>query len=386
MYSSYGKTSSGPRAHTAADGHIRCAGSRASGTKGGKERRFSDAGRPCAELELDALDRTSITVSLSPMLSVLSLLTDALRGRYAGMPAWLRRPTEKALAVAERAAIAPLAAPGRCVVPDVVVPISPGADTSVHEQIDCLHATPADRVLHDIERAFGTDVPPRWRPVVDAPERWLRGYAHSLAAAWQILAPLWQHMDGSLHREIERVAVATVRRRHDVLLSELSRHIALRNTSLHLPDHEPTHVTLRGRPLVLAPMIAGSASMITGLDHADCVWIGYPLPALADTATDPSAERAGAAAKNALSLILGQHRATILQLAGRPLNMGEIADRLYYTPGTLTYHCNHLVKAGLVQRVRDGRRILLVRTDRGDTLLDLLGGGGERVSARSQPR
>ena len=59
-------------------------------------------------------------------------------------------------------------------------------------------------------------------------------------------------------------------------------------------------------------------------------------------------------------------------MADRPRSMSEIATRLHYLPGTITYHCDLLVRANLVERIRHGRRSLLVRTDRGTRLLDVL--------------
>lgn len=75
-----------------------------------------------------------------------------------------------------------------------------------------------------------------------------------------------------------------------------------------------------------------------------------------------------------LDTVLGRHRAAILRMADRPRSMGEIAGILHYLPGTITYHCDLLVRADLVERIRDGRHSLLIRTDRGTRLVDVLDG------------
>jgi len=59
-------------------------------------------------------------------------------------------------------------------------------------------------------------------------------------------------------------------------------------------------------------------------------------------------------------------------MTGRPCSMGEIATRLHYLPGTITYHCDLLVRANLARRIRRGRHSLLVRTDLGTRLLGVL--------------
>lgn len=332
----------------------------------------------CAKLEVDTLGRITTAVSLSPMLSLLSMLTVALRGRFAKMPMRLRQASERMLTVAGHATVAPLAE-GECsVIPSTVMPVSPGANISMNEQIDRLRAVSADELLRDIELTFGRRIPARWQVVVDEPRSWLLGYTRGLTRAWRILEPLWQHMDFFIHREIERVAIATVRGRNRILLNGLSPHVSLQGPLLYLPGSEPAGVTPRGRSLILAPMIAASGSLITSLDHTGCVWIAYPLPALADgrAADSPSATSEGA-----LDRILGGHRATILRLAGCPLNMGELAQKAYYSAGTLTYHCNLLVKAGLLERVRAGRHMLLARTGRGDALLELFEEDTESVQS-----
>lgn len=326
----------------------------------------------CAKLEVDTLGRITTAVSLSPMLSLLSMLAAAIRGRFAEMPVRLRQASERMLTVAGHATIAPLAEGEHSVIPSTVMPVSPGADISVNEQIDRLRAVSADELLRDIELTFGRRIPARWQVVVDEPRSWLLGYTRGLTRAWRILEPLWQNMDCFIHREIERVATATVRGRNRILLNGLSPHVSLQGPLLYLPGSEPESVTLRDRSLILAPMIATSGSLITSLDHTGCIWIAYPLPALTDGG---AADVPSAISDGSLDHILGGHRTTILRLAGCPLNMSELAKKAYYSAGTLTYHCNLLVKAGLLERVRDGRHTLLSRTGRGDALLEIFGEG-----------
>ena len=73
-----------------------------------------------------------------------------------------------------------------------------------------------------------------------------------------------------------------------------------------------------------------------------------------------------------LDTVLGRHRADILRMTDRPCSMGEIATRLHYLPGTITYHCDLLVRANLAERIRRGRHSLLVRTDLGRRLVGVL--------------
>lgn len=73
-----------------------------------------------------------------------------------------------------------------------------------------------------------------------------------------------------------------------------------------------------------------------------------------------------------LDAVLGRHRAGILRMTDRPCSMGEIAARLHYLPGTITYHCDLLVRANLAERIRHGRHSLLIRTELGTRLVAVL--------------
>jgi DNA-binding transcriptional ArsR family regulator len=73
----------------------------------------------------------------------------------------------------------------------------------------------------------------------------------------------------------------------------------------------------------------------------------------------------------ALVTLLGTQRALILQRLGHPLTAGELAEALAAGPSTASYHLSALERAGLVDRERRGRHILVRRTARGTQLLDL---------------
>jgi DNA-binding MarR family transcriptional regulator len=106
---------------------------------------------------------------------------------------------------------------------------------------------------------------------------------------------------------------------------------------------------------------------VFNLDEPELVWFGYPMPGL-ETLTAPMLP----AGTDALTLLLGPIRATILRALARPVTMGTLATQLNSGPSTATYHCVQLASAGLVFRRRDGREVRVQRTPRGDALVDLL--------------
>jgi DNA-binding MarR family transcriptional regulator len=69
----------------------------------------------------------------------------------------------------------------------------------------------------------------------------------------------------------------------------------------------------------------------------------------------------------------------LFQLTDRPARSGELAERLYADPSTISRHVAHLVRLGYVRREadpQDGRATILVATD----------SGRERVAALRKKR
>ncbi|MER7504468.1 winged helix-turn-helix domain-containing protein [Nonomuraea pusilla] len=328
-----------------------------------------------SELRLSSVPRVS--VSISPNLTALAVVADALAGRRRGLPdAWRKAIAARVRATGHQAA-RPIGAPGHSVVPDSVVPLAPPlGDVPMREQLDALRDVPPDRLIRDLEQAFGpAAVPAHWRPAAARPERWLRGYASALADVWSAVEPLWRRARPLLDREIARVGVASMRGAPELLLGSLNRRVVCTGGSLFIADIEPSAYDLGDRPIVLVPMLAGEDSVIVSLDGPGAVWIAYPLPGSAalwrrpaapDPAPAPAARVAGE-----LAALVGPVRARLLLALDRPMTMSALATRLNLAPGGLTYHCDRLRAARLVARERRGREVWISRTGRADDLLEL---------------
>lgn len=74
---------------------------------------------------------------------------------------------------------------------------------------------------------------------------------------------------------------------------------------------------------------------------------------------------------DALATVIGHVRAEILRLLPEPMSMSRLAAELNCAPSTATHHCNTLESAGLVERLRQGKSILVRRTSRGAGLVEL---------------
>lgn len=321
-------------------------------------------------LELGDTSRIPVSVAVSPHISLVSVLVEVVGGYDRGLPATWRR--QIATAIPEKAvrAVSPLARRGTSVQPDFIVPIGPAKDASAASQAEMLRDMSETSVLKGLEEVFGDRLPAHWQPVAEHPRHWAAALADACTAARLATEKLWTKARPLLDREIERIGVAAVRGGTDAVLALLRSHFRFSNGALLLPDAEPALYRARGRKMILVPMIAGSRSVVSNLDDEDAIWIGYPLPGLDGLFENGRAEPPTVV--DGLDLVVGAHRAKLLRHLKKPTRMGEIANLLSCAASTATYHCEQLVSAGLIQRHREGQVVLVVRTPRGDALVDLL--------------
>jgi DNA-binding transcriptional ArsR family regulator len=314
------------------------------------------------ELRVDG--PVDVRVALDPYVSVLALVTDALGRQRAAPQAWRERVLSS-LSPRAASAVRTLTVPSYSVVPDCVTPLNPLHEVPVRDQVDWLHAASDDKLLEDLDAAFGAAPPPHWQGAMRRPRAWLDAYASAIDETWQSVEPLWARARPLLEQELARVGTAVVRGGLDLVLDRLHPASRFENQVLSIRDPEPARLSLGGRPLVLVPMLSGRQDLICNLELPDVAWIGYPLPGMGR----PAAVRNSAHAQ--LGTVLGTVRAQIVVVADRPMTMSEIAARICLAPSAVTYHCDRLAAAGLVARDRHGREIRVSRTNRGDELIAL---------------
>ncbi|MFC4013970.1 winged helix-turn-helix domain-containing protein [Nonomuraea purpurea] len=313
-------------------------------------------------LAIERLDRVPVSVTLTPGLSMLALITDALSGRTRGAPEGWRRSVRAAVKERDETVLRSLATPGFSVLPDVVLPGEFTRDLAVSEQVEMLRDLPGDDLLLELDTLTDGRPPPQWRQAFDDPRRWLRGYADLMEQAWSAMRPVWERARPLFEREVGRVAVAAARRSLDLVLDDLHANCRFSDGTLSFPDFEPERFAIGPRSLVLMPMLAGRNALIARLDGPEAVWIGYPLPGADAPRGEPD---------DSLELIVGDVRSAILTILERPLTMGALARRVRYAPNVVTYHCDRLESAGLISRRRHGREIHVQRTPRASALVGL---------------
>ncbi|MFI7632893.1 ArsR/SmtB family transcription factor [Nonomuraea sp. NPDC049400] len=309
-----------------------------------------------------------LSISISPHLTALAMIADALAGRRRGLPERWRKTISSRVGRQGHRAVRPLAAPGYSVVPDSLVPRTPvSGDVSVQAQIGALRDLPSDRLINDLEQAFGRGpLPAHWRSAAERPAPWLDGYASALADVWHAAEPLWGRARALLDREVRRVGVATVRGGPELLLGALNSRIMYGERGLLIADVEPSTYELGDRRIVLVPMLAGKDAVIVSLDHEEAVWIAYPVPGAETLWSRPAAP-----AHDELSALVGPVRADLLVAIDRPMTMSMLAAGVHVAPSSITYHCDRLSAAKLIARERRGREVWITRTERAEELLEL---------------
>ena len=115
---------------------------------------------------------------------------------------------------------------------------------------------------------------------------------------------------------------------------------------------------VRGAQLLLTPCSFGSSWLC--LNPPDAYVIAYPAFGLGNP-TDPETD-------GGLDRLIGRTRARLLRALTTPATTTDLAAQLQLGVGTVGDHLRVLRDAGVVVRVRTGRRVLYRRTARGDAL------------------
>ncbi len=310
-------------------------------------------------------------IALVPDLSMLSLSLHALLGERGGIPERLRLRLRTVLSgPSAQDAFGPIVrlSGARRQMPSAVAPLLPVADVAFEAQIAALRDNHSD-LRKDLAALYPAQLPPAWRRAADNPARWSRAVADTLNDAWSAIgSQAWRQGRSLIDREFRRVGLAIARGAADGLINSLSPRICYDQDAV-LIDRR-VRVRLRGRRIVMAPMISAPGSIVVERDDPDAVVIGYALPrSLQAWHAEPVRTRS---AHDPLSVVLGPVRATILRLLHRQLSMSQLATELRCAPSTVTHHCNGLESAGLIARLRDGKTVWISRTVRGAEMVDLL--------------
>jgi DNA-binding transcriptional ArsR family regulator len=314
---------------------------------------------------------TELRSALVPDLSMLSVMLQSMLGDGKGIPKHLRlRLLSVMHTPAARAALRPMVSrPGqRRQIPSAVAPVTPVGNLAMETQVDALRSNHNDRLLDNLTEIYGDRIPPMWQSAAARPARWSRALGDVLADVWA--GPgrdAWSRSRTALDRELRRHDHLAAAGAEHTLLNTLSPRIRFDGDTFVLDER--VRVQVGDRKIVLAPMISAAETIVVENSDPVAVVVGYALPdGLAGWLPSGVPVREST---DGLATMIGQVRADVLRRLVVPMSMSALAAELNCAPSTATHHCNTLESAGLVERLRRGKSVLVRRTARGAGLVDL---------------
>ncbi|WNV87344.1 helix-turn-helix domain-containing protein [Umezawaea sp. Da 62-37] len=252
--------------------------------------------------------------------------------------------------------------------PDLLTP-QPGTDGRrrglLDEQVARIEAVAQD----DLETQVFTYTRTHWsRPLRAATRRvaesgrMQRRLANGLARFWRdTLSDGWPELRSIVDQDIAQRATAIATHGIGRTLAALHPDIEWAGDAVALPKSWDGEIDVTGRDLVLAPSVLSRPGVVIQVDTPGQFVLYYP------------AERVGAGRdrrSGSIAQVVGNARAVLLADLDTARSTKELATRIGYTPGTISYHLGALHRAGLVTKVRAGRYVLYQRTAQVAGLLD----------------
>jgi DNA-binding transcriptional ArsR family regulator len=316
-----------------------------------------------AYVEAEDIRRSPFRVSLAPLASLTIALHDTgLTGGWT--PAAWRDEISRHLRGADHETLAPVLACRPAQLPELLLGLADPPGESLKDGVARLLATPEPVLARAFAGCAAASGSAAWVHAAGAPRRWLRRYVATLLRAWNGFGPVWRNARPTLDREVERVGMATALDAQLEFLDGLldDGGVADGRWWVRSEAHRG-RVRLPGDGLVLAPLVAGERSSIVAGSGDVLRRLAYPVrPVLALA----PAERAAT-----LEALVGGPRSQILRATVSPTSIGLLAKLLRAVPSAATHHVGALEEAGLVERARQGRHVLVRRTARGRTLVEL---------------
>jgi len=251
--------------------------------------------------------------------------------------------------------------------PDFLRPEPQGFHTSLDDALHQVVTIPPERIAYELSAAIGgrswdsgsVHRPPRL--LLQALERG-EGYvaqriADEMARFWRgALAPAWPGIRVRLEADISARASAIARHGLADTLNRLAPNLEWRDGSLtvYLPPDSPFRWTLDADAVVLAPSVFTDRASFCAAEPPGAPAPRSPLivyPAAPADCLTPSGEHQ----------LIGATRAKVLAELSQPRSTTEVAQLVFLSPATVSYHLQVLHRAGLVTRTRRSRHVLYQR-------------------------
>ncbi len=257
---------------------------------------------------------------------------------------------------------------GDTYLPDLLTP-QPGTDTRrrdlLEEQIARIETTPQDVLANQVF----TYTRIHWsRPLATATRRvaesgrMQRRLANGLAHFWRAaLSDGWPELASIIDQDIAYRAKSVIGHGVGRALGELHPDIEWAGDAVTLAKPWDGDLDIAGRELVLVPGVLSWPQVIVQVDVPGEAVLYYP------------AHRIGTGRRHKpgrIAQVVGAARAALLADLETARSTAELATRIGYTAGTVSYHLSALLRAGLVSKARYGRYVLYQRTSQAVVLME----------------
>lgn len=258
--------------------------------------------------------------------------------------------------------------------PDFLNPPPSGPFTEIDDELERVRATPADRVIAELDRCLdgyqAGRAARRAQPELSGhPAEVIDMLATMLRQAWSALVePWWPRLRDVLDSDITYRATQLANAGVSVTLNDLDPRVSWRDGVLRFAITAREDLDVAGAVLVLIPSVFGWPAAAVAFDPPA---VTYPARGIARLWQPP------AQASGDLARLIGQTRTKVLTALAEPASTTGLAARCRIPVSSASEHLAVLRATGLVTTTRTGRFLVHQRTPLGVAL----SGGSEPAAA-----
>jgi hypothetical protein len=254
--------------------------------------------------------------------------------------------------------------------PDFLSPAPSGPRTDITDQLAQVRATPPEQVAREVEYSLtqrsGEPAPKAaWR-LLDDPLETRTTLADLLEQCWQLLiAPHWPRLRDLLQADVLYRTQMQGDYGLERVLGELDPKARWTGHTLIIDAPAAERRQLRGAGLLLMPSVFAWPGLATVIDPPARPALIYPARGIAELWQPAPTDHS-----EALSRLLGQTRAALLESLAEPASTHTLARRHELAPSTVSEHLAILHQAQLITRKRHRHTVLYQQTPLGTRLAD----------------
>jgi len=252
---------------------------------------------------------------------------------------------------------------------DLLAPFSFHAATSLEDELQQIATMSESFVEESIHFQLKHDPPDADILKYEKQPRILRDRAvEELQIYWdRVIQPHWTQMQTTLESDIIQRSRQIAAEGYEQMLMELDPRITIHSNKMSI-DSSRLKVTFQlqeDEGIYLVPMLFTNKTRLN--THAEeTTRIAFTYPAIGSgNWRDPRQEML----TDAMSVLLGEHRAELLFRLQRPMSTQELAQMLFVTSSAVSQQLKQLYEADLVKKHRMGKRVYYVLSERGQRLL-----------------